>query len=153
MWRKLPAPKVRDRVCNIGFVATASHAANLEILRPALAKLAPKFKEQDIRFVCFGFRPPWLSGVVPGAELIEACRAEEYPVRLVRLGLDVVLAPLTNSASNRNLSPLSISEYALAGAVTIATKAEPYAPAIQDGVSGLLVDNKPESWIQAVSKL
>jgi glycosyltransferase involved in cell wall biosynthesis len=153
LWRKLPAPKTRDRVQTVGFVAAASHASNLEILRPALAKLAPKFKELDIRFVCFGFRPPWLSGVVPGAEMIEACRAEEYPLRLVRLGLDVALAPLTNSASNRNLSPLSISEYALAGAVTIATNVEPYGPAIQDGSSGLLVDNKPESWIQGVSKL
>jgi glycosyltransferase involved in cell wall biosynthesis/GT2 family glycosyltransferase len=152
-WRKLPAPKPRERARTVGFAATASHSANLEILRAALPKLAQKFKEQDVRFVCFGFRPAWLSGVMPGAEMIEACRAEEYPLRLVRLGLDVALAPLTSDASNQNRSSLKVCEYAMAGAVTVATNAEPYAGAIQDGLSGMLVDNKADSWIIAVSKL
>ena len=153
MWRKMPAPKPRERARTVGFAATASHAANLEILRPALPKLAQKFREQDVRLVCFGFQPAWLSGVMPGIETIEACRAEEYPLRLVRLGLDVALAPLTNDASNKNRSALKVCEYAMAGAVTVATNAEPYSAAIQDGLSGMLVDNKADSWIIAISKL
>ncbi len=152
-WRKLLAPKPRDRVRTVGFAASASHSANLEILRPALAKLSNKFKEQGIRFVSFGFRPPWLAGVMPGAEVVEAGRPVDHPARLVRLGIDLALAPLSSNTLNKSRSPLKLYEYAAAGALTIATGAEPYASAIQDGLTGLLVDNKPESWIQAISKL
>src|SRR5580700_1020524 len=67
-WRKTPNPKARDRVRVVGFAGTASDSASLEILRPVLAKLSGKFKEQGIRFVCFGLRPPWLSGIMAGAE-------------------------------------------------------------------------------------
>jgi glycosyltransferase involved in cell wall biosynthesis len=152
-WRRLFAPKPRASVRTVGFAATASDSTDLEILRPALAKLSNKFREQEIRFVCFGFRPPWLAGVMQGSETIEASRPEDYPARLVRLGIDLALAPLASQTLNQSRSPLQLYEYAAAGAVTIATNAEPYASAIQDGLTGLLVDNKPESWIQAVTKL
>jgi glycosyltransferase involved in cell wall biosynthesis len=152
LWRGLKA-KPRDSVRTVGFAAAATHSANLEILRPVLAKLSNKFKQEGIRFVCFGFQPSWLSGVLPGPELVESCGPEDYPARLMKLGIDLALAPLAINPFNKSRSVLKLYEYAAAGAVTIATSAEPYASAIQDGTTGLLVDNKPESWIQAISKL
>src|SRR5580692_5878902 len=77
-WRKALKPKARDRVQVVGFAGIASNSASLEILRPVLAKLSSKFKDQEIRFVCFGFRPSWLSGVMAGAEVVEACGAETH---------------------------------------------------------------------------
>ena len=78
-WRHAPKPKTRDRVHIVGFAGTASESASLEILRPVLAKLSGKLKDQEIRFVCFGFRPAWLSGVMPGADVIEGSDSEAYP--------------------------------------------------------------------------
>ena len=152
-WRKLAKPKPRDRVRVVGFAGTASHTASLEILRPALAKLSKKFREQEIRLVFFGFRPSWLSGVVPGAEAVEACSAETYPIRLAMLGFDIALAPLSNSVFDKSRSALKVWEYSAAGAVTVASNLEPYASAIQNGSTALLPDNQSESWVQAILKL
>ena len=145
LWRKLSTRRPGDRVRTVSFVATTTHGEDLEILRPVLAKLSHKFREQEVRFVCFGFRPAWLPGVMAGSEVVEPCRPEDYPTRLVKLGLDLALAPLASVDSARSKTALTISEYAMGGAVSIATNAEPYANS-----SALLVDNKPESWIQAV---
>ena len=37
--------------------------------------------------------------------------------------------------------------------MTVASDLEPYASAIQNGSTGLLVNNQPESWVQAVGNL
>ncbi len=151
LWRN--AAKARDRKRVVGFAGTPSHGANLELLRPALAKLSKKFQDEEIHFVCFGFRPPWLAGVVSGAEVVDACAPEEYAARLSGLALDVALAPLSKAESNKSRSPLKLWEYTAAGAAIVASNLEPYASAIQNGSTGLLVDNQPEAWIQAIGKL
>ncbi len=152
-WRSLAKPRPEDRVRVVGFAGTSSHSANLDMLRPALAKLASKFKEQDIRFISVGCRPPWLADVMPGAEIVDPCTADTYAIRLAALQLDVALAPLGNSEFDQSRSALKIWEYTAAGAVTIASNVDPYASAIQDGATGLLVDNRPELWVQAITKL
>jgi glycosyltransferase involved in cell wall biosynthesis len=151
-WRTVK-PKAPGRVRVIGFAGNASQGANLEVLRPALAKLSNKFREQEIRFVCFGFRPSWLSGVVPGADVVPACNPERYPLSLATLGFDIGLAPLSNSEFNKSRSALKFWEYSAGGAVTVASNLGPYASTILNGSTGLLVDNQPESWVQAIGKL
>ncbi len=118
-----------------------------------LAKLSNRFLKEGIRFVCFGFRPSWLLDVVPGAQVVDACRPEEYPICLDRLGFDIALAPLADSEFNKSRSALKFWEYSAAGAVSVASNLEPYASAIQNGSTGLVVDNQTESWAQAISKL
>ena len=152
-WRQVVKPKAPGPVRVIGFAGAASHGANLEILRPVLAKLSNKLREQEIRFVCFGFRPSWLAGVVPGAEVVPASMPEAYPLRLATLGFDIALAPLSNSEFNKSRSALKFWEYSADGAATVASNLGEYASAIQNGSTGILVDNQPESWIQAISKL
>ncbi len=97
-WRKLLAPKPRDRVRTVGFAGSASHTANIEILRPALATLSNKFKEQGIRFVCFGFQPPWLSGVVPGSEKVETLPSRGLSGKPRQVGI----GPCTGSADEQH---------------------------------------------------
>jgi glycosyltransferase involved in cell wall biosynthesis len=152
-WRRVAKPKTQDRVRVVGFAGTLSHITNFDLLRPALAKLSKKFREQEIRFVCFGFRPAWLAGVVDGAEVVDPCGIDEYSLRLARLGFDIALAPLANSEFDKSRSALKFLEYTATGAVTVASNVDPYASAIQHGVDGLLVDSQPDSWVQAVSKL
>ena len=130
-----------------------THAANVDLLRPALAKLSYEFKVQGIRFVCFGFRPHWLSSTMADAEVVEPCSPQDYPALLNKLRIDVALAPLADYQFNRNRSALKFYEYTAAGAVTVASNFGPFAEAIEDGTTGLLVDNKPESWVRAVGKL
>ena len=153
VWRKANRVSVRNRARTVGFAGSPSHSVNLDLLRPALAKLSHEFKVQGIRFVCFGLRPAWLSSTVTGAEVVDVCNASDYPAVLSKLRIDVALAPLADFDFNRNRSALKFYEYAAAGAVTIASNFGPFADAIQDGVSGFLVDNQAESWIRAIWKL
>ena len=67
LWQTAGRSGMRNQARTVGFAGTASHAANLDLLRPALAKLSHEFKVQEIRFVCFGFRPVWLSNTVADA--------------------------------------------------------------------------------------
>jgi glycosyltransferase involved in cell wall biosynthesis/GT2 family glycosyltransferase len=150
MW---PLPKLRDRVRVIGFAGAASHKSNFDSLRPALAKLASQLWKEEIRLVCVGLRPPWLLDVLAGAQISDACSPEQYPTWLSTLGFDIALAPLLDTEFNQGRSSLKVWEYAAAGAATVASNLEPYASAIQDGVTGLLVDNQPESWANAIGKL
>jgi len=152
-WRKANKLSVRNRARTVGFAGSPSHSANLDLLRPALAKLSHEFKVQGIRFVCFGFRPTWLSSTVTGAEVVEACTPADYPAMLSKLRIDVALAPSADFDFNKHRSALKFYEYAAAGAVTVASDSGPIAEAIQEGVSGLLVDNQAESWTRAILKL
>jgi glycosyltransferase involved in cell wall biosynthesis len=153
MWRQADKSGVRSRACTMAFAGTPSHSANLDLLRPALANLSHEFKVQGIRFVCFGLRPAWLSSTVADSEVVDFCSPEDYPALLNRLQIDVALAPLANSYSNKNRSALKFYEYSAAGAVTIASNFGPFAEAIQDGSNGLLVDDQPDSWVRAIWKL
>ena len=153
VWRNTGKETARDKVRVVGFAASPAEIANIDIVRPVLAKLAYKFKEQNIRMICFGFQPAWLRDVFAAAEGIAACSSSEYPERLTGLGLDIALAPLTAAGCTESRSALKFWEHSLAGAVTIATNLDPYASAIVDGATGLLVDNRPESWSQAIWKL
>jgi glycosyltransferase involved in cell wall biosynthesis len=152
-WRQAPKPKACDRVQVVGFAGTTADSASLEILRPVLAKLSGKFKEQGIRFVCFGLRPSWLSGVMADAEVVEACGPEVYPIRLATLAFDVALAPLSNSIFDKSRPALKFWEYTAAGAATVASNVDPYNSAIQHGSTGLLADKQAEAWTQAILKL
>jgi len=153
LWRTTGRFGVRNQVRTVGFAGTISHLTNVEILRPALKKLSHEFKVQGIRFVCLGFRPPWLSSVLASAEVVEPCDPQDYPALLNKLRLDVALAPLTHSDFDRNRSALKFYEYSAAGAATVASNFGPFAEAIQDGSNGLLVDNQSESWARAIGKM
>jgi len=153
IWRKAAKPKTRDRVRVIGFAGTATHTSSLEILRPVLAKLASRLRKEDIQFVCFGLRPSWLPDLVPGVQFMDQCSPADYPVRLGKLAFDIALAPLSDTEYNTCRSALKFWEYAAVGAVTVASHLDPFTSAIQDGVTGLLVGNQPDAWVQAIGNL
>jgi glycosyltransferase involved in cell wall biosynthesis len=153
LWRPADKFGVRNQARTVGFAGSVSHLADLDLLRPALAKLANEFKVQGIRFVCFGFRPAWLSQTLADTEVVEFCSPQDYPALLNKLRIDVALAPLVTCDFNRSRSALKFYEYSAAGAVTVASNFGPFAEAIQDGSTGLLVDNQPDSWARAIGKL
>jgi glycosyltransferase involved in cell wall biosynthesis len=125
LWQTAGRFGVRTQARTVGFAGTISHLANMDMLRPVLAKLSHEFKVQGIRFVCMGFRPLWLSNTVADAEVVDVSSPQDYPALLNKLRIDVALAPLVHCDFERNRSPLKFYEYAAAGAVTIACFAYP----------------------------
>ena len=64
------------------------------------------------------------------------------------------LVPLAKNVFNAAKSNVKFLEYTAVGAVTVASAVRPYTQTIIHGVNGVIVDNnKPESWVAAVSEL
>jgi glycosyltransferase involved in cell wall biosynthesis len=83
----------------------------------------------------------------------EACSGTEYPAALAKLKIDIALSPLAHTEFNKSRSALKLYEFAAVGAVTIASDYGELGSAIQDGSTGFLVDNQPDSWLRAIRRL
>ncbi len=113
-----------------------------------------------MRLLLGGFHPPYFAGL-QGIEYIPPVDYTTYS-QIIR-GCDIVLAPLDPTDEfNNHKSPIKAvegmgaSRYLdgrEAGAAVIATKGTVYSPAIQDGKTGLLIEQTEETWYNAIELL
>lgn len=73
---------------------------------------------------------------------------EQHAARLSDLRLDIGIAPLVEDEFNRFKSCIKYYEYAMAGAVTLASKVLPYAAEVP-----MLAKNNQQSWRNAIEAL
>jgi O-antigen biosynthesis protein len=66
---------------------------------------------------------------------------DEHPRTVCDLRLDIGIAPLTDEPFNRNKSCIKYYEYAMSGAVTVASRTKPY-----DAEVSITAKNNRESW-------
>ena len=66
---------------------------------------------------------------------------------------DVLLAPLDSSRFAASKCPNKYLETVAAGAVGVYSRVEPYLGAVRDGVTGLLADDEPTAWHEALERL
>lgn len=76
--------------------------------------------------------------------------ARHYPPALCDLEPDIGLIPVTGTEFDAGKSAIKWMEYTLAGASVVATNFGPYAEAITDGLTGLLVPNTVDAWYEAI---
>jgi|SRR5579862_1057786 len=67
---------------------------------------------------------------------------DQHPQTVCKLGLDIGIAPLAADRFNQNKSCIKYYEYAMAGAVTVASKVLPYSEEVP-----VTAKNNRESWI------
>jgi glycosyltransferase involved in cell wall biosynthesis len=136
----------------IGYMASASHGPDLELVVPALTALLGR--RRDIRVELFGSiaRHPAADGL-PDAVVRHDVVAGDYMAfkrRLAGLGWDIGLAPLQATAYNRCKTATKWAEYAEAGAAVIASDVEVYAPMILEGAA---MPASPLQWEHALERL
>jgi glycosyltransferase involved in cell wall biosynthesis len=73
---------------------------------------------------------------------------ERHPEMVCDLALDIGIAPLTDDAFNRSKSCIKYYEYAMAGAVTVASQVLPYSSEVP-----ITVKNNRESWKQKLEEV
>jgi len=66
---------------------------------------------------------------------------------------DIGLAPLLDTKFNQGRSTAKFFDITRTGAAGIYSNVPPYRDTIRNGIDGLLVDNKPDHWISAISQL
>ena len=136
----------------IGYMGSASHNHDLEMLAPALNAVLERFDHVSVEL--FGS-----ISQQPAAELLRGRVRKHRPVSgdyggfkaaLAGMGWDVGLAPLRPIAYNRFKTPTKWVEYAEAGIATIVSDCEVYQPMI---VADAALAAGPEQWESAMRLL
>ncbi len=136
----------------IGFMGSQSHLLDLGSIIPALELVLEA--NPQARFYWWGCHPGALAvhpQVRMGGPIIVDYKT--HLDRLHRFDLDIAVVPLLDAPVNRVKTPLKYFEYALAGIPAVFSNIEPYVSSVQNGITGLLVDDNTHEWVNAITVL
>jgi glycosyltransferase involved in cell wall biosynthesis len=148
-----PAPAAdADGRINIGYMASAGHAFDLELAAPAIRQVTRRFPQ--VRFHLFGSicRAPVAEEL--GSDVVRHRRVEgayeDFRKTMSGLGWQIGLAPLRDHPFNGCKAPTKWLEYADAGFPTLASDHPVYRPLAAEGALALCGD---ANWEQALTDL
>jgi hypothetical protein len=137
-------PHQKDGVLRVGWAGSASHGYDVSDIRSALD---------------WASRQPDVDVVILGQLGFEGIRYRQVPwtnslaqYRKNICELDVILCPLRENQWSACKSDVKAVEGALAGAVPVVSRTEPYAPWWRDGGPCLVADS-PKGFVRAVKEL
>ncbi|WP_096700268.1 class I SAM-dependent methyltransferase [Magnetospirillum sp. 15-1] len=150
-----PARTERGHVALL-YAGTATHGADLALLRPAL-DMARQETGLDIRLSVIGGEPTgagqdWYERVDVPLSMVSYPAFARW-MRANAAAWDIGLAPLVDTPFNRAKSALKYLEYSALGLAGAYAALPPYEGVVQDGVNGLLVGPSAEAWGAAVARL
>jgi glycosyltransferase involved in cell wall biosynthesis len=143
-------PPPSRKTVNIGFAGTEHHYDNLQLLRGALEPVAAGYP--DVRIIEAG-GPALLSLLEAAAEqMIHLGKLpfEVFPLLLHQM--DIVLAPLVDSAFTRAKSRIRCMMAGLVGAPVVASPVGTYAEFVEHGVNGFYA-RSPAEWTHYLEQL
>lgn len=145
-------PPDNGRQVNIGVVGTSTRGGDFALIDDALRAICQEYgKRIRIRFI--GSVPEgWIGH--PNAEAVPFTPDYGgYAARMKGLDLDIGLAPLADNAFNACKSPIKWLEFSALGMAGVYSHVPAYKDVIEQGKTGLLVDNKAEKWVAALKLL
>lgn len=146
-FKVLPEPRP-IRAPRILWTGSAYHAADLELLVPVVRRLV---EETDFEFVFMGDVPKPLRELpIDRVWHLGGAHIRYYAKLLCELGPDVALMPLTGCLFDQSKSAIKWYECTLAGAACVASNVGPYGREIRHRVTGILVENDPDSWCSGI---
>jgi len=147
--KKLIKPKKKD-VFRIGWSGGSSHIADMAQITPALKKFMRAHK--NVEFVIFGAES--VVSMMPfKVTHVPFCSVDIYQSVLEDLDLDLAICPLLFNNFNKHKSPIKWEEYSLCRYPVMASNVPPYSDAIEDGETGMLVNNVKNDWLLGLEKL
>ena len=142
-------PPENGRQVNIGVVGTSTRGGDFALIDEALRLICQEYGKR-IRIKFIGSMPEaWVGH--PNAEAVAFTPDYGgYAARMKGLDLDVGLAPLADNAFNACKSPIKWLEFSALGMAGVFSHVPAYKDVIEQGKTGLLVDNKTEKWVSAL---
>ncbi|MGO9094516.1 MAG: glycosyltransferase [Bryobacteraceae bacterium] len=135
----------------IGFAGSNSRQLDLELIRPVIQPVLDRLPGAVFEFC--GVLP---AGVEPGPGVRFFPHVHSY-VNFIRFqagrNWTIGLAPLCDTAANRAKTNNKYREYGACGIAGVYSKVDPYLSSVEHGVTGLLVSERPESWLSAIERL
>lgn len=141
----------------IGYMGTASHAYDLEMIRPVLERLIQRHGSQ-IALKFWGAEPP--TGIIEGSNdsinvewaPVQIMDYEEFAAFFSSQTCDIFIAPLTDSPFNRTKSSIKYLEYSTLGIPGVYSAITPYQCLVEQGVNGFLASSL-EEWENYLQRL
>lgn len=145
-------------VCNqqsetpVNLIVASSDTVRLDFIAPVLADLQRKYPN-ELNITAIG--PPGDFLVRHGVDCQRLAKMSYADFRgtLPRLDNAVGIIPLDESLFSGCKSAIKYFDYALAGIPSICSDVPPYSDVIADGNTGLLVENTPDAWALAITRL
>lgn len=150
-------PEYRDKIV-VGLTGSPTHEKDWKVLETVIPEIMNKYP--NVVFLNMGYTPEYLTGL-PNTKYLPPLSYELY-CQIIR-GCDIILAPVDpDDGFNLGKSPIKAVEGMAAtrmvdnrpaGAAVIATNNPIYQIAIRNNKSGLLVDQTPHAWSNALREL
>lgn len=147
-------PVVRDdAVVRIGYMGGDSHAADVQMIAPALERILQQYPSK-VQLVFWGLESPYA--------LRSSANVEWHPLNIQDYGkfadyflqqdLDIFLAPLALSRFNQSKSPIKYFECTALGAAGVCSDITPYKQVVEHGKTGYLASTL-EAWVEHLAEL
>jgi len=139
-------------VVRIAYPTSRTHDDLAEIFVPAALKLFEKYGDKvEIHF--------WSN--VPGPlrrfkgvkQHKPIPNYEEFIRKFYKMGFDIGLAPLKNTIFHRSKTNNKYREYSGCGVAGVYSNVDVYSDCVDHDKNGLLVENTPEAWFEALDRL
>lgn len=139
----------KNRTIKIVYAAASSHAALFEkYVKPIVPNLVNEFGN-TISFTFVGVHPEM--GDIH-CEYVSGMPLMEYRKFMKESHFDIGLAPLHMDEFSKCKYFNKFIEYTMQGIVGVYSNVEPYTYVVEDGQNGLLADNIPDAWLNALRK-
>jgi glycosyltransferase involved in cell wall biosynthesis len=120
------------------------------IFLPALKRVLAEYPE-TVEMDLWGFKPRELEGI-SGVNYAAKMDYNKYMKRLYSEGFDIGLAPLKDDLFHRSKTNTKFRDYGACGIAGIYSDVDVYSD-VEDGRTGLLVENSDSAWYGAMKRL
>jgi glycosyltransferase involved in cell wall biosynthesis len=140
-----PTTAGRDDAPTIAWIGSPENLIYLEMIRPALARLAQRYPALRLRVICSEF-PDWNDVAVQRLPWSSATEAESLA------GAHVGVMPLTDDAWSRGKCAFKLLQYMAASLPCVASPVGANTEAVMDGVNGFHANGALE-WERSLERL
>jgi glycosyltransferase involved in cell wall biosynthesis len=145
-------PCPNEQSLRMAFFATAMHQPDLEMIAPALEAVHDRHPQVQLDMIVSRNPPSELSGL-PRVSFYPPMPWADYKCFLQRQRAHILLAPKQETPYNKAKSFIKVLDAAQLGAVGVYSNVRPYNEVVEHGRNGLLVDNTPKAWFDALEGL
>lgn len=142
VWDKQPKPKRHDKIVRIGWAGAGNHYEDLKTIEAPMKEFLEETKGVELHLL-HGI-PEFFKGHPKVVCHKDWAYINKYPSRLLKMRLDVGLAPLVDNGFNRAKSNLRKLEYAAMGVPVLAAKVGHFARTVHHARDGFLYETPEE---------
>ncbi len=147
-----PRPRSTVQPLQIVYATSRTEDRLAQIFLPAIGQILVDFAGQ-VEMNFWGYLPTELAGRPGVRHLRPLQNYNEFMQRFSGMGFDIGLAPLLDDEFHRSKTNNKFREYGACQIAGVYSNVQTYSRYITDGENGLLVENTPAAWLNALTRL